>query len=80
MINSGIRDCPECHIRVDNPTYGQLVELKKMFDEHPGMTKVYIHTMEDYNDITIECDKFIALNDRIIDYCESIGEIAYKPI
>lgn len=80
MINSGIRDCPECHIRLDNPTYAQLIELKKMFDEHPGMTKVFIHTMEDYNDITIECNGFIALNDRIIDYCEQIGEIAYKPI
>ena len=55
-------------------------QLKKMFDEHPGMTKVFIHTMEGYNDITIECDGFIALNDRIIDYCEQIGQIAYKPI
>lgn len=80
MVNSGIRDCPECHIRLDNPTYLQLIELKKMFDEHPGMTKVFIHTMEDYNDITIECDGFIALNDHIIDYCESIGKLSYKPI
>lgn len=80
MTNSGIRDCPECHIRLDNPDYMQLITLKSMFDEHPGMTKVFIHTMEDYNDITIECNGHIALNDRIIDYCEQIGQIAYKPI
>lgn len=80
LINSGIRDCPECHIRLDNPSYMELITLKNMFNEHPGMTKVYIHTTQDYNDITIECDGFIALNDRIIDYCEQIGQIAYKPI
>ena len=79
MSNSGIRDCPECHIRMDNPTYAQLIELKSLFDQHPGMTKVYIHTLDGYNDITMECGQMIALNDHIIDYVESIGDLSYKP-
>lgn len=79
MKNSGIRDCPECHIRLDNPTYGQLIELQGMFKEHFGSTKVFIHTIDGYNDISIQCGYTISLNDRIINYCESIGQLSYKP-
>lgn len=79
MMNSGIRDCPECHIRLNDPTYAQLITMKQMFDEHPGITKVTIHTIDGYNDIGIECGQLIALNDRIIEYVESIGELSYKP-
>lgn len=79
MSNSGIRDCPECHIRIDTPTYQQLIELKSLFNQHYGATKVFIHTLEGYNDTTIECGQTIALNDHIIDYVESIAELSYKP-
>ena len=79
MTNSGIRDCPECHIRLNNPTYGQLVELKKIFDQHPGNTQVFIHTLEGYNDITIRVGQNIALVDHIIDYVSGIGQLSYKP-
>jgi DNA polymerase III subunit alpha len=79
MSNGGIRDCPECHIRMDNPTYQQLIELKSLFSQHYGATKVFIHTLEGYNDMVIECGQTIALNDHIIDYIESIAELSYKP-
>lgn len=79
MSNMGIRDCPECHIRMNNPTFAQLVELKSIFSQHPGITKVFIHTIAGYNDITIQCGNLIALNDHIIDYVESIAELSYKP-
>jgi len=80
MSNSGIRDCPECHIRIDNPTYGQLIEMKSLFDQHPGTTKVFIHTIDGYNDIAVQCGQTIALNDHIIDYVESVASLSYKPI
>ena len=79
MSNMGIRDCPECHIRLDNPTFAQLLELKSVFDQHPGNTQVFIHTIDGYNDITIKCGRTVALNDHIIDYAESIGQLSYKP-
>ena len=79
MTNSGIRDCPECHIRLDNPTYQQMLEMKSLFDQHRGITKVFIHTLEGHNDLTIECGQTIALNDHIINYVESIAELSYKP-
>lgn len=80
MTNQGIRDCPECHIRLTDPQYLDLIGMKSVFDQHPGLTKVFIHTINGHNDITIECGQTIALNDHIIDYCESIGRIAYKTI
>lgn len=80
LIAEGIRDCPECHIRLNNPQYLDIIGLKGMFDQHPGLTKVFIHTINGHNDITIQCEQTIALNDRIIDYCESIGRLAYKSI
>lgn len=80
MSNSGIRDCPECHIRLHNPTPLDLLPLKQMFNEHPGMTVVHIHVVDGRDDIAIQCSQPIALNDRIIDYCNQIGKIAYKPI
>jgi len=80
MMNSGIRDCPECHIRLYAPTMLELVTLKQMFDEHPGMTQVFMHIVDGYDDITIQCNGMIALNDRIINYCDTIGKISYKPI
>lgn len=79
MTNSGIRDCPECHIRMDSPTFQQLLQLKSLFDQHPGTTTVFIHTVDGYNDVTIQCGQKIALNDHIIDYVESIAELSYKP-
>lgn len=79
MSNIGIRDCPECHIRINNPTFAQLIGLKSIFDQHPGNTQVFIHTLDEYNDITIKCGNKVALNDHIIDYVESIGSINYKP-
>lgn len=79
MTNDGIRDCPECHIRLTNPQYGQLVELKKILDQHPGMTQVFIHVLEGYNDMTIKVGQTVALVDHIIDYVDSIGDLSYKP-
>jgi DNA polymerase-3 subunit alpha len=79
MTSEGIRDCPECHIRLNNPDdiFG-MMQLKSLFDQHYGMTKVFIHVRDRYNDVTIECANTIALNDHIIDYVESIGVLAYK--
>jgi DNA polymerase-3 subunit alpha len=79
MTNEGIRDCPECHIRLNNPddVIG-MMQLKALFDQHYGMTKAFIHIRSGYNDITIECVNTIALNDHIIDYTESIGVLTYK--
>lgn len=79
MSNNGIRDCPECHIRMDNPTYMEMIQLQSLFVQHPGNTKVIIHTMEGYNDMAIQCGQTIALNDHIIDYVESIANLSYKP-
>ena len=79
MKNEGIRDCPECHIRFNNPDdIFVMMQLKQMFDQFPGMTKVYIHTRDGYNDVSIELKQTIALNDYIINYIESIGKLGYK--
>ena len=79
MTNSGIRDCPECHIRIKNPTFAQLLEMQNIFNQHPGMTVVFIPTIAGYKDVTIRVGKPVALNDHIIDYVESIAELSYKP-
>ena len=79
MTNEGIRDCPECHIRLnDYDNIFSLMELKRMFDQHFGNTKVFFHILDGYNDITIQCVQTIALNDYIINYIESIGKLGYK--
>jgi DNA polymerase-3 subunit alpha len=81
MANQGIRDCPECHIRMSNPDdIFSLMQLKGIFDQHYGNTKVFIHVRDGYNDITIECAQTIALNDYIIDFVESVGTLAYKEV
>lgn len=79
MRNEGIRDCPECHIRFNNSDdIFAMMQLKQMFDQFPGMTKVYIHVRDGYDDATIEVGQTIALNDYIINYIESIGKLGYK--
>lgn len=79
MTNEGIRDCPECHIRLNDPdNILGMLQLKQMFDQFPGMTKVYIHIRDGYDDVTIEINQTIALNDYIINYIESIGKLGYK--
>lgn len=79
MMNSGIRDCPECHIRLNNPDdVMSLIQLQSMFNEHFGNTKVYIHIRDGYNDIAIECGQTIALTDHIINFVESVGTLMYK--
>ena len=79
MKSEGIRDCPECHIRLNNPDdiFG-LMQLKQMFDQFQGTTKVYIHVRDGYDDVTIEIGQPIALNDYIINYIEQIGKLGYK--
>lgn len=79
MRNEGIRDCPECHIRLNNPDdiFG-MMQLKQMFDQFPGNTKVYMYVRDGFDDISIEIGQTIALNDYIINYIESIGKIGYK--
>lgn len=79
MTNEGIRDCPECHIRLNDPdNILGMLQLKQMFDQFPGTTKVYIHIRDGYDDVTIEINQTIALNDYIINYVESIGKLGYK--
>lgn len=80
LVNSGIRDCPECHIRLESTDVLDMMELRNMFNECPGLTEVYLHVKHGYNDITIKCGQMIALNDRIIDYCNRIGRLSYKAI
>ena len=79
MTNEGIRDCPECHIRLNDPdNILGMLQLKQMFDQFPGMTKVYIHIRDGYDDVTVEVNQTISLNDYIINYVESIGKLGYK--
>ena len=79
MKNEGIRDCPECHIRLNNPDdIFALMQLKQMFDQCPGITKVYLHVRDGHDDMSIELGQTIALNDYIINYVESIGKLGYK--
>lgn len=81
LVNDGIRDCPECHIRIlhsDNML--KLVELKSLMDAYPGLTEVHLHIYTRYEDIEIRCDQSIALNDLIINKANEIGVISYKPI
>jgi hypothetical protein len=52
-----------------------------MFDEHPGVTNVMLHIAMGRYDMTIACGMPIALNDRIIDFCDTqVGKVSYKPI
>lgn len=81
MSNTGIRDCPECHIRLrDYDNIFSLMQLNAIFKQHFGNTKVYFHIIEDNNDITIEYISTISLNDFIIEHIESIGELTYKEV
>lgn len=80
MTNTGIRDCPECHIRLNDPNNALgMMQMKQMFDQHFGTTIVFIHVLDGYNDVTIRLNQTIALNDHIINFVESIGTLAYKP-
>lgn len=79
MKSDGIRDCPECHIRLN--TYDDIfaqMKLKQIFDSNFGNTKVFIHIIEEMNDIEIELDQKISLNDYVISNIESMGKLAYK--
>ena len=79
MKSEGIRDCPECHIMLNNlDDILSLMQLKMIFDQYPGNTKVYIHTIEQNNEISVELGQTIALNDYIINYIESVGILGYK--
>lgn len=79
MINEGIRDCPECHIRLNNPdNVIGMMNIKSLFDQHFGNTKVFIHVFDGINDVTVQLSQTIALNDHIINAIESIGTLAYK--
>lgn len=79
MKNEGIRDCPECHVRLNNADdIFALMNIKQMFDQFRGVTKVYFHVRDGYDDMTIELGQTIALNDYIINYLESIGTLGYK--
>jgi DNA polymerase-3 subunit alpha len=81
MMNNGIRDCPECHIRIETPLdVASLIQLRQMFDEHPGLTQVYIHIRSGHYDFTMLSGITISLNDRIIDFCTNVGKLSYKPI
>ena len=82
MVNEGIRDCPECHIRLpqdfgSNPL--RMMELNNVLKQHPGLTKVYLHASCGYYDFTIEVQQPISLTDHVIDYVESFAELSYKP-
>jgi DNA polymerase-3 subunit alpha len=80
MTNSGIRDCPECHIRLnDDVSPLQMIQLKQIFNEHPGISKVYLHVIDGCHDMTIECNQCVAVNDHIIQFVDSIGNLSYKP-
>lgn len=80
MASEGIRDCPECHIRLGQDDILSLMQLKQMFDEHFGTTKPFIHVIEGNDDVVIECAQTIALNDRIINFVESVGSLGYKDV
>lgn len=78
----GIRDCPECHIRMYDCQPMAMLQLKSLFDNHPGATKVYLYIQSGYNEIMIECGQTVALNDVILNYIKDngLGYISYKPL
>lgn len=78
MKNEGIRDCPEVHIRIDKDNMIGILQLKQAIDQFPGITKVYLHTIVDNDDVCIELGQQIALNDYIIGIAEQIGKLGYK--
>lgn len=78
MTNEGIRDCPEVHIRVDKNNLIGILQLKQAIDQFPGITKVYLHTILDGDDISIELGQQVALNDYVIGVAEQIGKLGYK--
>lgn len=79
MVNSGIRDCPECHIIVEDNSPMKMLQLKQMFDEHPGNTEVYLHISTSRYDVGIMVGQTVAINDRIIEFCDNeIGRLVYK--
>ena len=79
MVNSGIRDCPECHIIVKDNSPTKMLQLKQMFDDHPGNTQVYLHVDIDMYEMSILVGQTIAVNDRIINFCdEQVGKLVYK--
>lgn len=80
LMNEGIRDCPECYIRLNDVDLQQILELNKICNEHPGITKLYIQIFVNGYDYIIATDKNISVNDRFIDYCNNIGILTYKPI
>lgn len=78
LMNTGIRDCPECHIVIEHKDFANMIALKQMFDEHTGNTDVTLHVMSKAYMISINIPQKIALNDRIIDYVNTIGKVYYK--
>lgn len=78
----GIRDCPECHIRMYDCSPMAMLQLKSLFDNHPGLTKVSFYIQSQYNEVVIECGQTIALNDMILNYIKdnALGYISYKPL
>ena len=79
MKNEGVRDCPEVHIRLNNPDdVLAMMHMRELFDKYFGATKVYIHTLDGLEDISVELGQTIALNDYIIDYLESVATVGYK--
>ena len=69
-------------IRRKEKYYGEEIvsveEIRELFDKYFGATKVYIHTLDGLEDISVELGQTIALNDYIIDYLESVATVGYK--
>lgn len=79
MSNEGIRDCPECHIRLNNyDDIFSMMGLEDAFSKFPGNTEVFLHVRNGNNDISIKIGQKIALNDYIINMVESMGKLGYK--
>lgn len=79
LTNTGIRDCPECHIVIDDNTFANIVGLKSILNDHVGITEVFVYVTSKKYRFTIKLDQRILLNDRIINYVNSIGKVYYKP-
>jgi DNA polymerase-3 subunit alpha len=79
MVSEGIRDCPEVHINIKDKVYAtELTSLRRIIDEYPGTTTIYIHIINGYNKLKIEVGPKVALGDFVISYIESIfGDISY---
>jgi DNA polymerase-3 subunit alpha len=81
LMNTGIRDCPECHIYASDINIVSMMELRNLFGKFPGITQVNLYIRSGYNELQLRPAQTISLNDYLIRFIEdNIGMLYYKQI